>query len=81
MRKLIAFIALIATLGFGYQAYISHTLATTLAFIGSIIAFLTALANLKNEKKKDSIVNQTIGDNSNGIQVGGNMNINEKDGK
>lgn len=81
MRKFIAFIALIATLGFAYQAYVYHTLATILGFLGGTIGFLTALANMKSDKKKDANITQTIGDNSSGIQVGGDMTVNKKDDK
>ncbi|MGD9423993.1 hypothetical protein ACLHDD_02190 [Pantoea sp. NSTU24] len=81
MRKLIVFVSLISTLGFGYQALTSQTLATSLAALASLVVFLTALANLKSNKAKEKDVSQTIGDNSSGIQVGGNMTINEKDKK
>lgn len=81
MRKLIVFVSFISTLGFGYQAFTSQTLATTLAALASLIVFLTALANLKSDKTKENKGSQTIGDNSSGIQVGGNMTINEKDKK
>lgn len=81
MRKLIVFVSFISTLGFGYQAFTSQTLATVLAAIASLVVFLTALANLKSNKVKEKEVSQTIGDNSSGIQVGGNMTINEKDKK
>ncbi|MGL4000527.1 MULTISPECIES: hypothetical protein [Pantoea] len=81
MRKLIVFVCFISTLGFGYQAFTSQTLATVLAALASLIVFLTALANLKSNKTKEKEVSQTIGDNSSGIQVGGNMTINEKDKK
>jgi len=81
VRKLIVFVCFISTLGFGYQAFTSQTLATVLAALASLIVFLTALANLKSNKTKEKEVSQTIGDNSSGIQVGGNMTINEKDKK
>ncbi|MGP2865632.1 hypothetical protein ACTVMR_01130 [Serratia nevei] len=81
MRKLIAFVSFISTLGFGYQAVTSQTLATVLAVLASLVVFLTALANLKSNKAKDQGVSQTIGNNSSGIQVGGNITINEKDKK
>lgn len=81
MRKLIVFVSFISTIGFGYQAFTSQTLATFLAALGSLIVFLTALANLKSNKTKEKELSQTIGDNSSGIQVGGNMTINEKDKK
>ncbi|WP_420251306.1 hypothetical protein [Enterobacter asburiae] len=79
MRKLIVFVSFCSTLGFGYQAITSQTLATALAALASLVVFLTALANLKNNKAKEQGVNQTIGDNSSGIQIGGNVTINEKD--
>nr|DAZ51761.1 MAG TPA: hypothetical protein [Caudoviricetes sp.] len=44
-----------------------------------MVVFLTALANLKSNKAKEQGVNQTIGNNSSGIQIGGNVTINEKD--
>ena len=81
MRKLIAFVSFISTLGFGYQAITSQTLATVLAALASLIVFLTALANLKSNKSKAQGVSQKIGDNSSGVQVGGNITINEKDKK
>ncbi|HAT4515224.1 TPA: hypothetical protein I9281_000109 [Serratia marcescens] len=81
MRKLIAFVSFISTLGFGYQAVTSQTLATVLAVLASLVVFLTALANLKSNKAKEQGVSQTIGDSSSGIQVGGNITINEKDKK
>lgn len=81
MRKLIVFVSLISTLGFGYQAFTSQTLTTVLAALASFIVFLTAVANLKSHKVKEQGVSQTIGDNSSGIQVGGNMTINEKEKK
>ncbi|EIV2912202.1 hypothetical protein [Serratia bockelmannii] len=81
MRKLIAFVSCISTLGFGYQTVTSQTLATVLAALASLVVFLTALANLKSNKAKEQGVSQTIGDNSSGIQVGGNITINEKDKK
>lgn len=81
VRKLIVFVSFISTLGFGYQAFTSQTLATALAALASLVVFLTALANLKSNKTKEKEVSQTIGDNSSGIQVGGNMTINEKDKK
>lgn len=81
MRKLICLIALLSTCGFGYQAYQSHTFASFLAFIGSLLALLTALANLKGDNKKSASVNQSINNNSSGIQIGGNLTINNKDKK
>ncbi len=81
MRKLICLIAFIATCGFGYQAYQHHGLASLLAFLVSFGAFLTAVANLISEKKKSSSISQVIGNNSSGMQVGGNLTINEKDKK
>ena len=81
MRKLICLIAFVATCGFGYQAYHHHGLASILAFLASLVTFLTALANLINDKKKTSSISQVIGKNSSGIQVGGNLTINEKDKK
>lgn len=81
MRKLIVFVSFISTLGFGYQAINNQTLATALAALASLIVFLTALANLKSNKTKEQGVIQTIGDNSSGVQVGGNVTINEKDKK
>lgn len=84
MRKLICLIAFIATCGFGYQAYQAyqhHGLASLLAFLVSFGAFLTAVANLISEKKKSSSISQVIGNNSSGMQVGGNLTINEKDKK
>lgn len=81
VRKLIVFVCFISTLGFVYQAFISQTLATVLGALASLIVFLTALANLISNKTKEKEVSQTIGDNSSGIQVGGNMTINEKDKK
>nr|DAW89975.1 MAG TPA: hypothetical protein [Caudoviricetes sp.] len=44
-----------------------------------MVVFLTALANLKSNKAKEQGVSQTIGDNSSGIQIGGNITINERD--
>lgn len=81
MRKIICLIAFTATCGFGYQAYQHHGLASLLAFLVSFGAFLTAVANLISEKKKSSSISQVIGNNSSGIQVGGNLTINEKDKK
>ena len=81
MRKLIVFVSFISTLGFGYQAFTSQILSTVLAALASLVVFLTALANMKSNKTKEKEVSQTIGDNSSGIQVGGNMTINEKDKK
>ncbi|EML0040796.1 hypothetical protein ACVXRV_003814 [Enterobacter roggenkampii] len=81
MRKLIVFVSFCSTLGFGYQAITSQTLATALAALASFVVFLTALANLKSNKAKELGVSQTIGDNSSGVQIGGNVTINEKDKK
>lgn len=81
MRKLIVFVSFISTIGFGYQAFTSKTLATVLAALASLVVFLTALANLKSNKTKEQGVSQIIGDNSSGVQVGGNVTINEKDKK
>lgn len=81
MRKLICLITFVATCGFGYQAYQHHGLASILAFLGSLVAFLTAVANLLSEKKKSSSISQVIGKNPTGIQVGGNFTVNEKDKK
>lgn len=78
MRKLIVFVSLCSTLGFGYQAITSQTLAAALAALASLVVFLTALANLKSNKAKEQGFSQTIGDNSSGIQIGGNVTINEK---
>lgn len=81
MRKIIAILALMSTCGFGYQAFSTHSISTILALIGSLIVFLTALANLNADKKKGASVNQSIGRNSSGIQVGGNLSINDKEEK
>lgn len=81
MRKLIVFVSFCSTLGFGYQAITSQTLATALAALASFVVFLTALANLKSNKAKELGVSQTIGDNSSGVQIGGNVTINKKDKK
>lgn len=81
MRKLICLVAFVSTCGFGFQAYQSHSLATLLGFLGSFVVFLTAIANLKSEGKKNASVSQSIGKNSSGIQIGGNISINEKDKK
>jgi len=81
VRKLIVLVSFISTSGFGYQAFSSQTLVTVLAALASLVVFLTALANLKSNKTKEKEVSQTIGNNSSGIQVGGNMTINEKDKK
>ncbi|HBX9960292.1 TPA: hypothetical protein MI464_27460 [Klebsiella pneumoniae] len=81
VRKLICLVAFVATCGFGYQAYQHHNLASLLAFLVSLVALLTAMANLLNEQKKSASINQVIGKNSSGIQVGGNITINEKDKK
>lgn len=81
MRKLIVFVSFISILGFGYQAITSQTLATVLAALASLVVFLTALANLKSNKSKEQGFSQTIGDNSKGIQIGGNVTINDKDKK
>lgn len=81
MRKLIVFVSFISTLGFGYQAFTSHTLATVLAALASLVVFLTALANLKSNKTKEHSVSQSIGDNSSGVQVGGDMIIKENNKK
>lgn len=81
MRQLICLITFVATCGFGYQAYQHHGLASVLAFLVSLVAFLTAVANLISEKKKSPAISQVIGKKSSGIQVGGNFTINEKDKK
>lgn len=81
MRHIIAFIAFISSCGFAYQAFSTHTMATILAFVASTIVFLTALANLSTNKKKGTSVNQSIGNNSKGIQIGGNVTINDKETK
>ncbi|WP_210486931.1 hypothetical protein [Pantoea ananatis] len=81
MRKLIVLISLISTAGFSYQAINSQTLTAWLAALASLIVFLTALANLKTNKNKEQGINQSIGDNSSGLQIGGNMTINEKEEK
>lgn len=81
LKKVICLIAFIATCGFGYQAYQTHNLATLLAFLGSLTALLTALSNVLSKKEKTASTNQSIGNNSSGIQVGGNVIINEKDKK
>lgn len=81
MRKIIAFVSFFSTLGFSYQVIATPTLATGLAALTSLIVFLTALANLKSNKAKELDVKQTIGNNSSGVQIGGNVTINEKDKK
>lgn len=79
VRKLICLLAFIATCGFGYQAYQHHGLPSLLAFLVSLGTFLTAVANLISDKKTTSSNSQVIDKNSSGIQVGGNLIINEKD--
>lgn len=81
MRKLIVILSLISTLGFGYQAIENQTLATTLSALASLIVFLTALANLISKKNNDQGVRQVIGHKSSGVQIGGNVTINEKEKK
>ncbi|EKA1095134.1 hypothetical protein ACM34P_001290 [Cronobacter sakazakii] len=81
MRKLVCFIAFLSTCGFGYQAYHSHNLSTGLALLASLVVLLTAVANLISDKKKSQSIHQTIGNNSSGIQIGGDLNINSKDKK
>jgi hypothetical protein len=81
MRKFIALLAFISSCGFGYQAWESYSTATLLSSLASVIVFLTAIANLKSSKSGTSKINQVVGDNSQGIQVGGNMSINNKDEK
>lgn len=76
MRIFIACIAFIGVIIFGYIVWSTPTWPFIAGLIGSIVAFLTAIANITSSKYSDkNITNQSIGKNSSGIQVGGNLII------
>lgn len=80
MRAAISFLAFFSTLGFGYLVLDSKSLPHFIAFLASLVTFLTALANMKKktEGKTNKRISQKIGKNSSGIQIGGDVNINSK---
>lgn len=76
MRIFIACIAFIGVIIFGYIVWSTPTWPFIAGLIGSIVAFLTAIANITSSKHSDkNIINQSIGKNSSGIQVSGNLII------
>ncbi|QAV24362.1 hypothetical protein [Proteus hauseri] len=76
MRVFIACIAFIGVIIFGYIVWSTPKLIFIAGLIGSIVAFLTAVANINSSKTSDkNTINQSIGKNSSGIQVGGNLTI------
>ncbi|HCT8723748.1 TPA: hypothetical protein OUA76_000390 [Proteus mirabilis] len=76
MRIFIACIAFIGVIIFGYIVWSTPTWPFIAGLIGSIVAFLTAIANITPSKPSGkNIINQSIGKNSSGIQVGGNLTI------
>ncbi|MEG8243351.1 hypothetical protein ABN080_01675 [Proteus sp. fly-1089] len=76
MRVFIACIAFIGVIIFGYIVWSTPKLIFIAGLIGSIVAFLTAVANINSSKNSDkNTINQSIGKNSSGIQVGGNLTI------
>ncbi|ASM29693.1 TPA: hypothetical protein ACGD69_004158 [Serratia marcescens] len=80
MRIAISVISLFATLGLGYLALDQKSLASFIAFLVSLVTFLTSLANMKKkpEGNTNKKINQKIGKNGSGIQIGGDVNINSK---
>ncbi|CAI2513015.1 Uncharacterised protein [Serratia fonticola] len=80
MRVAISIISFFATLGLGYLALDTKSLASFIAFLVSLVTFLTSLANMKKqpEGNTNKKINQKIGKNSSGIQIGGDFNINSK---
>ncbi len=82
MRIIIAVVSFVAFCLLGYIAYESKTTVSYAAVIGSCVAFLSAVANLKkSEKHQKAKMQQKIGDNSTGFQAGGDIHFNNKDDK
>lgn len=79
MKYIIALISFIATLVSSYLLYAeSFTLTALLAFLSSLVTFLGSITYIKKKSKNNNknSVNQVIGNNSSGIQIGGSVNIN-----
>ena len=80
MRVAISFISFFATSGLGYLALDTKSVASFIAFLVSLVTFLTSIANMKKKSEGEyhKKTNQIIGNKSSGIQIGGDVNINSK---
>ncbi|WP_063454696.1 hypothetical protein [Acinetobacter johnsonii] len=76
---IVTFIWLVCSLAYVFYApkMTSYAIAA-----GGLIAFLTAIANVKqNAKKEDKTQSQHVSGKSTGIQVGNDLNINQRKNK
>lgn len=80
MRTIIIFLSLIATCCFGYIALTSQTLLSISAFIASLVTLLTAIVNRKKSNTSQNHINQTVGNSSNVMQAGRDINYKSKMG-
>lgn len=81
LRNIIISLAFIALGVNGYLWYSSGNLLSIGATIASAVVFLTAIVNKIDSTKKPPAavkMRQKVGNHSSGIQVNGNLTINEK---